>query len=109
MIPVAPMRGGLVGRGRIEGRHRRLGAVRALGAAGDPAFVAEGFEGRMHIGAEEIGALHLDPVSPCVGDEGGGRVEPHRLRPEEPGEEGGGIVQLDPGAGVDEEPERQRV
>ncbi len=61
------------------------------------------------------GALvHVRPerhntVAPPVGGEALGRPEPHRLGVEEGGEEGPGVVVLEPRRGVDEVGERDRV
>ena len=66
-------------------------------------------QGRLGTGAEQVGAQHLDTVATRIGGEGGGRVEAHRLRPQQTREERPRVVQLDPRARIDEQRERQRM
>ena len=57
----------------------------------------------------DVGRQHLHPAPLRVADEGGRRVEAHRLRVEERAEELGRVVVAQPGGLVGEQPERGRV
>ena len=53
-------------------------------------------------GPVQVGTADFDAVAFRVGDERLGRVEPHGLGAQERGEERGGVVEAEPGGGVDE-------
>ena len=57
----------------------------------------------------DVGPADGDPVAPGVGDQALGRPEPHRLGVQQPGGEGGRVVQLEPGRGVHQVGEGHRV
>ena len=89
-------------RGAVEHRHGGLLEVEAIGRAGgrggamgsrsDPRPqrrrslrlrpIAQLFQPSIRQGELDVGPQHLHAVAACVGDEGCGRVEPHRLGPQ---------------------------
>src|SRR5207344_3225151 len=67
------------------------------------------FEGREHVAGVDVDAADLDAVPARVADQAGRGVEAHRLGAQQGGGERGRVVALQPGAGVDQVGEADRV
>ncbi len=90
MRPAAPGPPGLPGRAGLPGLPDR-------------------FQRRVRQARVHVRAAHHDAVPAGVGDQRLGRVEAHRLRPQQPREERVRVIALEEGAGEDQVGEAQRV
>ena len=84
----------------------RRGAGVVPGAGDVDAVQLQGGQG---VRGVDVGAAHHDPVAAGVAHQGVGRVEAHGLGVEEPDAEGRRVVALEPGRGVDQVGEADRV
>jgi hypothetical protein len=108
--PVAAMQGGVELGRLVELPHRRLGIHQTRRTPGHRGRLSvDQLEVGVHPGQVQVGAAYLDAVAAGVGHQGLGGVEPHRLRPQQRGQERRGVVQPEPGRGVHQQREADRV